>query len=112
MTNLAVNFVQWALNILKKPIVTVDWLYQCWNEHRIVPQESFRVLPFSGLTICVTRIPAGIQAKLSVGASGCYFLSCAANFACFCQISGRRWKRLLHKMAENILPNLPRIAHT
>ncbi|EXB60138.1 DNA topoisomerase 2-binding protein 1-A [Morus notabilis] len=49
---------KWALHILKKPIVTVGWLYQCWNEHRIVPQESFRVLPFSGLTICVTRIPA------------------------------------------------------
>lgn len=49
---------KWALNILKKPIVTINWLYQCWNEHRIVPQEAHRVLPFSGLTICVTRIPA------------------------------------------------------
>ncbi|KAH9691348.1 transcription coactivator [Citrus sinensis] len=48
----------WALNILKKPIVTVNWLYQCWNEHRVVPQESYKVLPFSGLMICVTRIPA------------------------------------------------------
>jgi hypothetical protein len=52
-------FLQWALNILKKPIVTIQWLHQCWNEHRVVPQESFRVFPFSGLTICVTRIPAG-----------------------------------------------------
>ncbi|KAH9757186.1 transcription coactivator [Citrus sinensis] len=49
---------EWALNILKKPIVTVNWLYQCWNEHRVVPQESYKVLPFSGLMICVTRIPA------------------------------------------------------
>ncbi|XP_022768097.1 DNA topoisomerase 2-binding protein 1 isoform X4 [Durio zibethinus] len=49
---------KWALNVLKKPIVTIHWLYQCWSEHRIVPQESYRVLPFSGLTICVTRIPA------------------------------------------------------
>nr|XP_023887123.1 DNA topoisomerase 2-binding protein 1-A isoform X1 [Quercus suber] len=49
---------KWALNILKKPIVTIEWLHQCWNEHRVVPQESFRVLPFSGLTICVTQIPA------------------------------------------------------
>ncbi|KAH9757187.1 transcription coactivator [Citrus sinensis] len=49
---------KWALNILKKPIVTVNWLYQCWNEHRVVPQESYKVLPFSGLMICVTRIPA------------------------------------------------------
>ncbi|KAA8546448.1 hypothetical protein F0562_002813 [Nyssa sinensis] len=49
---------KWASNILKKPIVTINWLHQCWKEHRVVPQESFRVLPFSGLTICVTRIPA------------------------------------------------------
>ncbi|XP_062097830.1 uncharacterized protein LOC133803732 isoform X2 [Humulus lupulus] len=49
---------KWAVHILKKPIITVDWLYQCWNEHRIIPHESFRLLPFSGLTICVTRIPA------------------------------------------------------
>ncbi|KAL4596130.1 hypothetical protein ACB092_12G142000 [Castanea dentata] len=49
---------KWALNILKKPIVTSEWLHQCWNEHRVVPQESFRVLPFSGVTICVTQIPA------------------------------------------------------
>lgn len=50
---------QWALNILKKPIVTIQWLQQCWNEHRVVPQESYRILPFSGLTISLTRIPAG-----------------------------------------------------
>ncbi|CAN4080650.1 unnamed protein product [Withania somnifera] len=49
---------KWAVNILKKPIVTISWLHQCWKEHRLVPQESFKVLPFSGLTICVTRIPA------------------------------------------------------
>ncbi|XP_019246538.1 PREDICTED: DNA topoisomerase 2-binding protein 1 [Nicotiana attenuata] len=48
---------KWAVNKLKKPIVTIDWLQQCWKEHRLVPQESFKVLPFSGLTICVTRIP-------------------------------------------------------
>ncbi|XP_035541604.1 DNA topoisomerase 2-binding protein 1-A [Juglans regia] len=49
---------KWALNILKKPIVTIQWLQQCWNEHRVVPQESYRILPFSGLTISLTRIPA------------------------------------------------------
>ncbi|MCD7450160.1 hypothetical protein HAX54_003941 [Datura stramonium] len=49
---------KWAVNILKKPIVTINWLHQCWKEHRLVPQESFKVLAFSGLTICVTRIPA------------------------------------------------------
>ncbi|PRQ26631.1 putative BRCT domain-containing protein [Rosa chinensis] len=50
----------WAVNTLKKPVLTINWLYQCCNEHRIVPQESFRVLPVSGLTICVTRIPSGL----------------------------------------------------
>ncbi|XP_071723367.1 uncharacterized protein [Rutidosis leptorrhynchoides] len=49
---------KWALNVLKKPIVTINWLQQCWIEHRVVPQEPYRVLPFSGLTICVTRIRA------------------------------------------------------
>ncbi|KAM3358278.1 DNA topoisomerase 2-binding protein 1 isoform X1 [Capsicum galapagoense] len=49
---------KWAVNILKKPVVTINWLHQCWKEHRLVPQESFKVLPFSGLTICVSRIPA------------------------------------------------------
>lgn len=42
----------------EKHIVTINWLHQCWNEHRIVPMESHRVPPFYGLIICVTRIPA------------------------------------------------------
>ncbi|KAK7301430.1 hypothetical protein RJT34_12294 [Clitoria ternatea] len=49
---------KWALNILKKPIVTYEWLKQCSNEHRVVPQEPYKVLPFYGLKICVTGIPA------------------------------------------------------
>ncbi|XP_022134020.1 DNA topoisomerase 2-binding protein 1 [Momordica charantia] len=49
---------KWALNISKKPIVTIGWLQQCWIEHRVVPQEAYRVLPFSGLNISVSRIPA------------------------------------------------------
>ncbi|XP_062116606.1 uncharacterized protein LOC133830610 [Humulus lupulus] len=55
---------KWAAHILKKPVVTADWVYQCWNEHRIVPHESFRVLPLSGLTICVTRIPANERKEM------------------------------------------------
>lgn len=53
--------LQWALNISKKPIVTIGWLQQCWIEHRVVPQEAYRVLPFSGLNISVSRIPAGSE---------------------------------------------------
>ncbi|XVF79355.1 hypothetical protein PTKIN_Ptkin14bG0215200 [Pterospermum kingtungense] len=57
---------KWELNILKKPIVTIQWLYQCWSEHRVVPQESYRVLPFSGLTICLTQFPtAGDKYKVA-----------------------------------------------
>ncbi|KAI4388098.1 hypothetical protein MLD38_000460 [Melastoma candidum] len=49
---------QWSLNVLKKPPVTINWLYRCRDEHRIVPLDTFRVLPFVGLTICVTRLLA------------------------------------------------------
>ncbi|KAK9096174.1 hypothetical protein Sjap_021671 [Stephania japonica] len=66
--SLDVNFVmvknvlapkyKWALTSLKKPVVTVSWLHQCWKEHRLVPHEPYKVLPFYGLTICVTRLPA------------------------------------------------------
>ncbi|XP_039170840.1 DNA topoisomerase 2-binding protein 1-like isoform X3 [Eucalyptus grandis] len=55
---------KWALNVLKKPVVTINWLYQCRNEHRVVPQESYRVLPFSGLTISVTGIPADARKEI------------------------------------------------
>ncbi|KAM7256625.1 hypothetical protein ACFE04_012366 [Oxalis oulophora] len=60
-----VNFVIWAVNVLKKPIVTINWLQQCWNEHRVVPQEPYKILPFSGLTICITRIRAGDKYKVA-----------------------------------------------
>ncbi|KAI3984033.1 hypothetical protein MKX01_035160, partial [Papaver californicum] len=49
---------KWALHILKKPAITINWLLQCWSEHRLVPHEPYRVLPFSGLAICITRIAA------------------------------------------------------
>ncbi|KAM1022887.1 hypothetical protein ACFX13_044495 [Malus domestica] len=62
--NVLAGKYKWALNTLKKPIVTVNWLYQCWKEHRTVSQDSFRVLPFSGLTISVTRIPADERKKI------------------------------------------------
>ncbi|XP_042476122.1 DNA topoisomerase 2-binding protein 1-A-like isoform X2 [Macadamia integrifolia] len=55
---------KWASNVLKKPVVTISWLNQCWNEHRVVPQEPYRVPPFSGLTICTTRIPADERKEL------------------------------------------------
>ncbi|XP_011091797.1 DNA topoisomerase 2-binding protein 1-A isoform X2 [Sesamum indicum] len=56
--NVLAQKYKWALNNLKKPIVTTNWLLQCWKEHRVVPQDCYRVLPFSGLTICVSGIPA------------------------------------------------------
>ncbi|KAM0940546.1 putative BRCT domain-containing protein [Dioscorea sansibarensis] len=58
VNNVLATKYKWALNVLKKPIVNVIWVYQCWTEHRIVPQEPFKVPPFSGLTVCVTKIPA------------------------------------------------------
>ncbi|KAI3807521.1 hypothetical protein L1987_23451 [Smallanthus sonchifolius] len=47
---------KWALNNLKKPIVSESWLHQCWKEHRVVSHESYRALPFSGLIISVTQV--------------------------------------------------------
>ncbi|KAL7616584.1 hypothetical protein Lser_V15G00363 [Lactuca serriola] len=49
--NVLARKYKWALNNLKKPIVSENWLHQCWKEHRVVPHDSYRVLPFSGLTI-------------------------------------------------------------
>ncbi|KAJ1274902.1 hypothetical protein BS78_05G095500 [Paspalum vaginatum] len=46
---------KWAWNH-SKPIVTMNWLEQCWIEHRVVPHEPYRILPFTGLNICVTRL--------------------------------------------------------
>ncbi|KAL5204766.1 hypothetical protein ABZP36_009637 [Zizania latifolia] len=47
---------KWALNILKKPIVSMNWLEQCWIEHRVVPHEPYKIPPFSGLNICITKL--------------------------------------------------------
>ncbi|CAM8939523.1 unnamed protein product [Rhodiola kirilowii] len=57
--NVLATKYKWALNISKKPIVSIDWIDQCWKEHRVVPQEQHKILPFSGLMICVTGIPSG-----------------------------------------------------
>ncbi|XP_078433783.1 transcription coactivator isoform X2 [Wolffia australiana] len=55
---------KWAMHILKKPLVSLSWLHQCWAEHRVVPHDPYRILPFSGLTICVTGIPADEREKM------------------------------------------------
>ncbi|CAI9266608.1 unnamed protein product [Lactuca saligna] len=55
---------KWALNTLKKPIVSESWLHQCWKEHRVVPHDSYRVLPFSGLTISVTQVPLDARKEI------------------------------------------------
>lgn len=47
---------KWALNVLRKPIVTIGWLEQCFREHRLVSHELYRIPPFAGLTICVSGI--------------------------------------------------------
>ncbi|KAK1646712.1 hypothetical protein QYE76_064517 [Lolium multiflorum] len=55
---------KWAVNNLKKPIVTMNWLEQCWIEHRVVPHEPYRILPFTGLSICITKIEADTRKEL------------------------------------------------
>uniref|UniRef100_A0ACD6A4A3 Uncharacterized protein n=1 Tax=Avena sativa TaxID=4498 RepID=A0ACD6A4A3_AVESA len=55
---------KWAVNNLKKPIVAMNWLEQCWIEHRVVPHEPYRILPFTGLNICITKIEADTRKEL------------------------------------------------
>ncbi|CAO2152845.1 unnamed protein product [Urochloa humidicola] len=65
-SSLDVNFVivkdvmaakyKYAVNSLKKPVVSMNWLEQCWIEHRVVPHEPYRILPFAGLNICITKL--------------------------------------------------------
>uniref|UniRef100_A0A804MJJ0 BRCT domain-containing protein n=1 Tax=Zea mays TaxID=4577 RepID=A0A804MJJ0_MAIZE len=69
---------KWALNTLKKPIVTMKWLEQCWIEHRVVPHEPYRILPFTGLNICVTKLDPDERKKLEkiVVRNGGQFSAC------------------------------------
>ncbi|KAK3119421.1 hypothetical protein QOZ80_9AG0670220 [Eleusine coracana subsp. coracana] len=55
---------KWAVDTLKKPVVTLNWLEQCWIEHRVVPHEPYRIPPFTGLNICVTRLNQDERKKL------------------------------------------------
>ncbi|MCO5604802.1 hypothetical protein L7F22_058974 [Adiantum nelumboides] len=48
---------KFAVSSLRRPILKLDWLFQCWREHRLVPCEPFRLPPFLGLVICATNIP-------------------------------------------------------
>ncbi|XP_044980587.1 DNA topoisomerase 2-binding protein 1 isoform X1 [Hordeum vulgare subsp. vulgare] len=55
---------KWAVNNLKKPIVNRNWLEQCWIEHRVVPHEPYKILPFTGLNICITKLDADKRKEL------------------------------------------------
>ncbi|MCL7045376.1 hypothetical protein MKW94_003113, partial [Papaver nudicaule] len=55
---------KWAIQTLKKPAISINWLLQCWQEHRLAPHEQFKVLPFSGLIICITRIAPDVKKEL------------------------------------------------
>ena len=50
---------KFSVSNLRRPILKLDWLFQCWREHRLVPHEPFRLLPFTGLVICATNVPLG-----------------------------------------------------
>nr|CAB3491152.1 unnamed protein product [Digitaria exilis] len=66
---------RYALNSMKKPVVTINWLEQCWIEHRVVPHEPYRILPFAGLNICVTKLNPACQDENS-------YLVCQSSSAC------------------------------
>lgn len=44
---------RWAVS-KQKPVVTLDWLKQCWLEHRLVSTDQYRLPCFTGLKISTT----------------------------------------------------------
>ncbi|GJN28694.1 hypothetical protein PR202_gb16851 [Eleusine coracana subsp. coracana] len=99
---------KWAVDTLKKPVVTLNWLEQCWIEHRVVPHEPYRIPPFTGLNICVTRLNQDEQKKLQkvVLQNGGQFSTCLTkkcthlvaniSFGAFClksdkYVVAKRW---------------------
>ncbi|XP_057532611.1 uncharacterized protein LOC130810527 [Amaranthus tricolor] len=72
--NVMAGKYKWAVS-KEKHIVTINWLNQCWVEHRLVPMESYRVPPFLGLVICVSRISGDerkVMEKLIIQNGGKY----------------------------------------
>lgn len=59
--NVLAPYYKWAVNSLKKPVVTYKWLEKCSAVHDYVHPEQYAVPPFSGLTICVTGFRGGCR---------------------------------------------------
>lgn len=51
--------MQWAWSVLRKPIVSHEWLKHCAAQHRLVPYDPFRLPALAGLKICATGIAFG-----------------------------------------------------
>lgn len=38
----------------KIPVLTLDFIDECWNRGKLQPQNKYALPPFEGLTICVS----------------------------------------------------------
>ncbi|GBG83644.1 hypothetical protein CBR_g37446 [Chara braunii] len=56
---------KWA-NDLKIPTISVQWVEQCWSEHRLVAHEDFRLPPFKGLIISATGVSPERRKEIEV----------------------------------------------
>ncbi|KAL3696336.1 hypothetical protein R1sor_010412 [Riccia sorocarpa] len=56
---------KWAAFTLRKPIVTLDWLIQSFQQHRRAPHEPHRLPPFAGLKVCATGILIDTRDKIA-----------------------------------------------
>jgi topoisomerase (DNA) II binding protein 1 len=67
--NVLATKYKWAWSVLRKPIVSHEWLKHCAAQHRLVPYDPFRLPAFAGLKICATGIAFGAgREEIQMGA--------------------------------------------
>jgi topoisomerase (DNA) II binding protein 1 len=67
--NVLATKYKWAWSVLRKPIVSHEWLKHCAAQHRLVPYDPFRLPALAGLKICATGIAFGAgREEIQMGA--------------------------------------------
>ncbi|KAH7331041.1 hypothetical protein KP509_20G013000 [Ceratopteris richardii] len=82
---------KFAVKNIRKPVLKIDWLFQCWHEKRLVPYEPFRLPPFAGLTICATNIPLDERKEIEDA----------------CILNGGSYSADLTKKCTHLIANIP-----
>ncbi|CAK9204717.1 unnamed protein product [Sphagnum troendelagicum] len=66
--NVLATKYKWAWSVLRKPIVSHEWLKHCAAQHRLVPYDPFRLPALAGLKICATGIAFAGREEIQMGA--------------------------------------------